>query len=207
MTWISCVYFFFNDTATTEIYTLSLHDALPISWRRSSFDFGEGFDERTNSFRRSARCFPRMSSGTLISCHARSRASRVPRNGRSSSNCSLDGGRHQTNRSENSPAKIVSASETLCSSHSSTFLGLEIRRGGLCRKSEGSGRCTTCAYLCVRIRTLRACSFQALSGRQFKRRITKACSSACMCQTADGTPLRGPRRADVYDAGIDVVGL
>src|SRR2546422_5777386 len=26
----SC-FFFFNDTATTEIYTLSLHDALPIS--------------------------------------------------------------------------------------------------------------------------------------------------------------------------------
>src|SRR5258708_21784420 len=26
--------FFFNDTATTEIYTLSLHDALPISPRR-----------------------------------------------------------------------------------------------------------------------------------------------------------------------------
>src|SRR2546426_10425782 len=25
-----CLYFFFNDTATTEIYTLSLHDALPI---------------------------------------------------------------------------------------------------------------------------------------------------------------------------------
>jgi len=23
-------FFFFNDTATTEIYTLSLHDALPI---------------------------------------------------------------------------------------------------------------------------------------------------------------------------------
>src|SRR5256885_5404184 len=30
---LSCIYifFFFNDTATTEIYTLSLHDALPIS--------------------------------------------------------------------------------------------------------------------------------------------------------------------------------
>src|SRR5437667_3017042 len=29
------LFFFFNDTATTEIYTLSLHDALPISiWRR-----------------------------------------------------------------------------------------------------------------------------------------------------------------------------
>src|SRR5215204_7470965 len=27
------VFFFFNDTATTEIYTLSLHDALPI-WCR-----------------------------------------------------------------------------------------------------------------------------------------------------------------------------
>src|SRR6266699_902404 len=26
-----CIIFFFNDTATTEIYTLSLHDALPIS--------------------------------------------------------------------------------------------------------------------------------------------------------------------------------
>src|SRR3954462_8383294 len=33
--WFSCLFlfvvFFFNDTATTEIYTLSLHDALPIS--------------------------------------------------------------------------------------------------------------------------------------------------------------------------------
>src|SRR2546425_9872537 len=27
---ISFIFFFFNDTATTEIYTLSLHDALPI---------------------------------------------------------------------------------------------------------------------------------------------------------------------------------
>src|SRR2546430_5399408 len=27
----SSFFFFFNDTATTEIYTLSLHDALPIS--------------------------------------------------------------------------------------------------------------------------------------------------------------------------------
>ena len=27
---IKAVFFFFNDTATTEIYTLSLHDALPI---------------------------------------------------------------------------------------------------------------------------------------------------------------------------------
>src|SRR5690606_28619928 len=28
---LTVIFFFFNDTATTEIYTLSLHDALPIS--------------------------------------------------------------------------------------------------------------------------------------------------------------------------------
>src|SRR3712207_6662263 len=36
---ILCFFFFFNDTATTEIYTLSLHDALPISFAgRESFN-------------------------------------------------------------------------------------------------------------------------------------------------------------------------
>src|SRR2546426_12319472 len=35
----SCFFFFFNDTATTEIYTLSLHDALPIY-----IGIGEGAD-------------------------------------------------------------------------------------------------------------------------------------------------------------------
>src|SRR2546429_4669759 len=30
------LFFFFNDTATTEIYTLSLHDALPISVQKGS---------------------------------------------------------------------------------------------------------------------------------------------------------------------------
>src|SRR2546425_4810379 len=30
-------FFFFNDTATTEIYTLSLHDALPIFEGRSTY--------------------------------------------------------------------------------------------------------------------------------------------------------------------------
>src|SRR3712207_9197783 len=35
---IACVtmFFFFNDTATTEIYTLSLHDALPIFQARTA---------------------------------------------------------------------------------------------------------------------------------------------------------------------------
>src|SRR5206468_12385677 len=35
----SVLFFFFNDTATTEIYTLSLHDALPIC-RRLARDHG-----------------------------------------------------------------------------------------------------------------------------------------------------------------------
>src|SRR5256885_13157601 len=34
------IFFFFNDTATTEIYTLSLHDALPI------WDFDNELDRR-----------------------------------------------------------------------------------------------------------------------------------------------------------------
>src|SRR4030066_41029 len=36
--------FFFNDTATTEIYTLSLHDALPISGRWRGRDQGRRLD-------------------------------------------------------------------------------------------------------------------------------------------------------------------
>src|SRR5258708_38251000 len=35
LTFSYSTFFFFNDTATTEIYTLSLHDALPISRGRS----------------------------------------------------------------------------------------------------------------------------------------------------------------------------
>src|SRR3712207_1598443 len=36
------IFFFFNDTATTEIYTLSLHDALPISSVEMTTVFGSG---------------------------------------------------------------------------------------------------------------------------------------------------------------------
>ena len=35
-------FFFFNDTATTEIYTLSLHDALPISFELCFYGWKEG---------------------------------------------------------------------------------------------------------------------------------------------------------------------
>ena len=35
------MFFFFNDTATTEIYTLSLHDALPICFKKTVGSFSE----------------------------------------------------------------------------------------------------------------------------------------------------------------------
>src|SRR2546427_12882383 len=41
---ISFVLFFFNDTATTEIYTLSLHDALPISFEADCRAHGVAVD-------------------------------------------------------------------------------------------------------------------------------------------------------------------
>ena len=40
------VFFFFNDTATTEIYTLSLHDALPISLFSKTLLGSEGAFEK-----------------------------------------------------------------------------------------------------------------------------------------------------------------
>src|SRR3712207_7398841 len=46
-------FFFFNDTATTEIYTLSLHDALPISTCHSGSSASETSGSRSQ---RSSRC-------------------------------------------------------------------------------------------------------------------------------------------------------
>src|SRR5436189_4752989 len=52
-------FFFFNDPATTEIYTLSLHDALPISGSCSALRFlcehVEGLDRRLRGPGRAAR--------------------------------------------------------------------------------------------------------------------------------------------------------
>src|SRR3712207_7213631 len=39
------LFFFFNDTATTEIYTLSLHDALPICAARAGQAQGRALDQ------------------------------------------------------------------------------------------------------------------------------------------------------------------
>src|SRR6195952_5967786 len=45
-------FFFFNDTATTEIYTLSLHDALPISSHRGPLPALRRGHRRLRRFRR-----------------------------------------------------------------------------------------------------------------------------------------------------------
>src|SRR6266480_840100 len=42
--YLFCFFFFFNDTATTEIYTLSLHDALPI-WLDELYDLTAMFPD------------------------------------------------------------------------------------------------------------------------------------------------------------------
>src|SRR5206468_11830623 len=42
-------FFFFNDTSTTEIYTLSLHDALPISLKVFGLDAGALRDSRKHA--------------------------------------------------------------------------------------------------------------------------------------------------------------
>src|SRR5574337_1588432 len=57
------VFFFFNDTATTEIYTLSLHDALPI-WRTTA-----GKTSGSWSARRSGRARRDRKSTRLNSSH------------------------------------------------------------------------------------------------------------------------------------------
>src|SRR5436190_17196347 len=62
-------FFFFNDTATTEIYTLSLHDALPISSARRSRP-GSGSRARRPSCcrtRRDRKSIRLNSSHTVIS--------------------------------------------------------------------------------------------------------------------------------------------
>src|SRR6266542_5233143 len=57
-------FFFFNDTATTEIYTLSLHDALPI--RTARVRRGPG---TTASTPRQDRCLQDRKSTRLNSSH------------------------------------------------------------------------------------------------------------------------------------------
>src|SRR2546430_9255867 len=65
------IFFFFNDTATTEIYTLSLHDALPIYRRRAS-------DSGTRPARRArTAASPRPPSRRPRACPAAGRSPRA----------------------------------------------------------------------------------------------------------------------------------
>src|SRR5437764_14277902 len=58
---LPCFLFLFNPTATTHIYTLSLHDALPISSRRRSSTPAHPSARPPSSLARAARARPRPS--------------------------------------------------------------------------------------------------------------------------------------------------
>src|SRR3712207_8906185 len=70
------MFFFFNDTATTEIYTLSLHDALPISPRTAS-SARTGASIRTRS-RRRCGATPRADRSSAAARRSASRRRRTP---------------------------------------------------------------------------------------------------------------------------------
>src|SRR6266436_10067358 len=59
-------FFFFNDTATTEIYTLSLHDALPISGGRGRTT--GGFEFHHHGHRRSEEHTSELQSRLHLVC-------------------------------------------------------------------------------------------------------------------------------------------
>src|SRR6266404_4291286 len=71
-------FFFFNDTATTEIYTLSLHDALPIRGPGSTFGLRAEPSKRADA---ANPVRPRSADGPVPvgrSSHHRARSARVP---------------------------------------------------------------------------------------------------------------------------------
>src|SRR6266702_6659649 len=63
------LFFFFNDTATTEIYTLSLHDALPIYSAPAWFS-GRPPRRRQSRTRRVDRKSTRLNSSHVASAYA-----------------------------------------------------------------------------------------------------------------------------------------
>src|SRR2546430_5375441 len=65
---VSINFFFFNDTATSEIYTLSLHDALPISRPRPSR--GSRRNDRSSSARQLCAAARDRKSTRLNSSHS-----------------------------------------------------------------------------------------------------------------------------------------
>src|SRR3989475_4437763 len=61
------MFFFFNDTATTEIYTLSLHDALPI-WKE--VDWQTALEYVANGLRQIKNDHGASAIGSLVSPHS-----------------------------------------------------------------------------------------------------------------------------------------
>src|SRR5947209_20444862 len=58
------LFFFFNDTATTEIYTLSLHDALPIYHQRGQHGEADLLDTLLHAQRQVAARYARSEEHT-----------------------------------------------------------------------------------------------------------------------------------------------
>src|SRR5476651_2225618 len=61
-------FFFFNDTATTEIYTLSLHDALPICWIAWQTGMKSSSRARADSLTRSEEHTSELQSRQYLVC-------------------------------------------------------------------------------------------------------------------------------------------
>src|SRR3712207_8068600 len=68
MSKLDILFFFFNDTATTEIYTLSLHDALPICLKEVTTRIYSPSSARTVSIRLSVEVWPSICVSSLSSC-------------------------------------------------------------------------------------------------------------------------------------------
>src|SRR2546427_8534137 len=72
MCYTSCLtFFFFNDTATTEIYTLSLHDALPI-FSCSSRQFLGSYSRACGFWRRTSLKKPKKARRRALSVDRKS---------------------------------------------------------------------------------------------------------------------------------------
>src|SRR6202043_4288235 len=61
-------FFFFNDTATTEIYTLSLHDALPILVHQSLNNWNDAIADYTSALARSEEHTSELQSRPHLVC-------------------------------------------------------------------------------------------------------------------------------------------
>src|SRR2546426_4829577 len=104
-----CFFFFFNDTATTEIYTLSLHDALPISrlhhglkttpgnltLRGDGIEFRSGAERFSHRWLYSDRKSTRLNSSHLVISYAvfclkKKKKDRMRRHVKADAQCHLD---------------------------------------------------------------------------------------------------------------------